>query len=104
MRKIFFCFSDEELLIAGIDKFQRAPFFFEKWGTQLDSWLKKVFTKWATFCATYPLTVLFVGSIFVFIFCFGLKFFTIRTNPVELWSAPNSQARKEKDYFDQHFG
>lgn len=100
---IFF-FSDEELLIAGIDKFKRPPFFFEKWGTQLDSWLKDIFTKWATFCATYPLSVLFVGLIFVVIFCSGLAFFTIRTNPVELWSAPNSQARREKDYFDQHFG
>ena len=92
------------MLIAGGDKFHRTPFFFERWGTELDNWLKKIFTKWATFCATYPLSVLSVGLIIVVIFCSGLHNFTIRTNPVELWSAPNSQARKEKDYFDQHFG
>lgn len=28
----------------------------------------------------------------------------ITTDPVELWSDPHSQARREKDYFDTHFG
>ena len=26
------------------------------------------------------------------------------TDPVELWSSPDSQARAEKDYFDDNFG
>lgn len=34
----------------------------------------------------------------------GLAYMRITTNPVELWSSPDSQARLEKDYFDSHFG
>ncbi|KAL7984357.1 hypothetical protein Chor_002927, partial [Crotalus horridus] len=34
----------------------------------------------------------------------GLAFLKVTTNPVDLWSAPNSQARREKEYFDTNFG
>lgn len=96
--------EDEELLIAGGEKWQKKPSFCAQFGAGLDNFLKKIFIKWATFCAYHPYSVLFVGLIFVVFFCSGLVFFTVRTNPVELWSAPTSQAREEKDYFDKHFG
>ena len=35
--------------------------------------------------------------------CYGIKFLNITTDPVELWAAPNSRSRVEKDYFDSHF-
>uniref|UniRef100_A0A3B5AJI6 NPC1 like intracellular cholesterol transporter 1 n=1 Tax=Stegastes partitus TaxID=144197 RepID=A0A3B5AJI6_9TELE len=34
----------------------------------------------------------------------GLKSLELTTDPVELWSAPNSQARQEKNFHDAHFG
>uniref|UniRef100_A0A673B615 SSD domain-containing protein n=1 Tax=Sphaeramia orbicularis TaxID=375764 RepID=A0A673B615_9TELE len=34
----------------------------------------------------------------------GLIYMRITTDPVELWSSPDSQARQEKNYFDSHFG
>lgn len=34
----------------------------------------------------------------------GLRYMRITTDPVELWSAPHSRARLEKQYFDEHFG
>ena len=34
----------------------------------------------------------------------GLVFIQVTTDPVDLWSAPGSQARLEKEYFDTHFG
>lgn len=37
-------------------------------------------------------------------FASGLRFIELTTDPVELWSAPNSRARKEKDFHDTHFG
>ncbi|KFM58254.1 Niemann-Pick C1 protein, partial [Stegodyphus mimosarum] len=70
----------------------------------MDTWLKDVFTQWGVFCATNPALILLIGLAFFVMFASGLVFFTVRTNPVELWSAPNSQAREEKDYFDNHFG
>lgn len=36
-------------------------------------------------------------------FAAGLKSIELTTDPVELWSAPNSQARQEKDFHDSHF-
>ena len=30
--------------------------------------------------------------------------FQVTTDPVELWSAKDSRARTERDYFDSHFG
>lgn len=39
----------------------------------------------------------------VAIFSAGLKSIELTTDPVELWSAPNSRARQEKDFHDKHF-
>lgn len=33
----------------------------------------------------------------------GIKYLKITTDPVELWAAPNSQSRIEKEFFDSHF-
>lgn len=34
----------------------------------------------------------------------GLFYMRITTDPVDLWSAPSSQARQEREYFDSQFG
>ncbi|XP_024861904.1 NPC1-like intracellular cholesterol transporter 1 isoform X2 [Kryptolebias marmoratus] len=61
------------------------------------------FQRWGTFMASYPLTVLLVTAIVVAVFSAGLKSIELTTDPVELWSAPNSRARQEKDFHDAHF-
>lgn len=33
----------------------------------------------------------------------GIKYLKITTNPVELWAAPNSRSRIERDFFDSNF-
>lgn len=33
----------------------------------------------------------------------GIRYMQVTTNPVELWAAPNSRSRQEKEYFDSHF-
>lgn len=33
----------------------------------------------------------------------GLKSIELTTDPVELWSAPNSRSRQEKTFHDKHF-
>ncbi|EDL40576.1 NPC1-like intracellular cholesterol transporter 1 precursor [Mus musculus] len=63
--------------------------FFESWGTRVASW---------------PLTVLALSFIVVIALSVGLTFIELTTDPVELWSAPKSQARKEKAFHDEHFG
>lgn len=34
---------------------------------------------------------------------FGIKYLSITSNPIEIWAAPTSRARIEKNYFDSHF-
>ncbi|XP_059193898.1 NPC1-like intracellular cholesterol transporter 1 isoform X2 [Centropristis striata] len=62
------------------------------------------FQHWGTIMATYPLTVLLLSAIVVAIFSAGLKSIELTTDPVELWSAPDSRARQEKEFHDSYFG
>uniref|UniRef100_A0A3Q0SUD3 NPC1 like intracellular cholesterol transporter 1 n=1 Tax=Amphilophus citrinellus TaxID=61819 RepID=A0A3Q0SUD3_AMPCI len=62
--------------------------------------LSSLFQIWGTIMATYPLTV---STLTVAIFSAGLKNIELTTDPVELWSAPNSRARQEKDFHDTYF-
>ncbi|KAL1418221.1 hypothetical protein MTO96_026104 [Rhipicephalus appendiculatus] len=62
------------------------------------------FANWGRLCARWPVTVVVTSLLAVAICCAGLAFFTIRTNPVELWSAPKSRARLEREQFNQEFG
>ena len=40
----------------------------------------------------------------LFVLCYGSRYYTVTTDPVDLWEAPNSRARQEKAYFDEKFG
>ncbi|XP_037844161.2 NPC1-like intracellular cholesterol transporter 1 isoform X1 [Chlorocebus sabaeus] len=66
--------------------------------------LGQFFQGWGTWVASWPLTILVLSVIPVVVLAAGLVFTELTTDPVELWSAPNSQARTEKAFHDQHFG
>nr|XP_045244997.1 NPC1-like intracellular cholesterol transporter 1 isoform X3 [Macaca fascicularis] len=66
--------------------------------------LGQFFQGWGTWVASWPLTILVLSVIPVVVLAAGLVFTELTTDPVELWSAPNSQARSEKAFHDQHFG
>ncbi|XP_077456590.1 NPC1-like intracellular cholesterol transporter 1 [Stigmatopora argus] len=68
------------------------------------AFLSSVFQSWGTFMASYPFTVLLVSAVVVSAFAAGLMSIELTTDPVELWSAPSSRARQEKDFHDRHFG
>uniref|UniRef100_A0A3Q2T462 NPC1 like intracellular cholesterol transporter 1 n=1 Tax=Fundulus heteroclitus TaxID=8078 RepID=A0A3Q2T462_FUNHE len=63
------------------------------------AFMSQQFQHWGTLMASYPLTV----TIVVAVFSAGLKSIELTTDPVELWSSPNSRARQEKDFHDKHF-
>lgn len=73
-------------------------------GGRLQQAFVAAFARWGGLCARRPVTVIVASLVLVGTCCAGLNFFTIRTNPVELWSAPNSRARLERDQFDKEFG
>ncbi|XP_017557987.1 NPC intracellular cholesterol transporter 1 [Pygocentrus nattereri] len=66
--------------------------------------LHYVFSLWGSFCVRQPLLVIMLSMVLVAACSTGLMHMRVTTNPVDLWSAPHSEARQEKDYFDQHFG
>ncbi|KAM9439657.1 NPC intracellular cholesterol transporter 1 [Clarias gariepinus] len=76
----------------------------EALGERFENFLRRVFSCWGSFCVRHPLPVILASVVLVVICCFGLKFMLLTTDPVELWSAPRSRARMEKQYFDEHFG
>ncbi|XP_075233527.1 NPC intracellular cholesterol transporter 1 homolog 1b-like isoform X2 [Lycorma delicatula] len=47
--------------------------------------------------------VLSISSWIIMGMCHGVMYLTITTDPVDLWASSNSQAKKEKDYFDSRF-
>ena len=87
------------------------PFLWSCWfvpldfvGYHFDRVLRIGFEKWGFIAAKFWFIVIPVAAIIVGILAVGLTQFEITTDPVELWSAPHSQAREEKNYFDEKFG
>ncbi|KAM5273630.1 NPC1-like intracellular cholesterol transporter 1 [Ctenodactylus gundi] len=66
--------------------------------------LGHIFERWGTWVASWPVSVLVVSLMVVLGLASGLTFVKLITDPVELWSASNSQARQEKVFHDEHFG
>ncbi|KAG1930943.1 NPC1-like intracellular cholesterol transporter 1 [Pimephales promelas] len=65
--------------------------------------LGSLFQTWGTLMARYPLSVLLVCLVVVIAFTVGIKDIELTTDPVQLWSAPESRAMREKNFHDTHF-
>lgn len=94
-----------------------------KLGMKMDKVLHSVFSRWGTFCASRPYLIILIGGfpcrftslrlkfyalpysgvVFVAVCTSGLVKMQVTTDPVELWSSPESEARIQKKYFDSHF-
>ena len=73
-------------------------------GEKLCTLLESIFVMIGIFFAKRPISSLLIISnlITIIILSNGINL-NITSNPIELWSAPGSRARAEKDYFDKHF-
>nr|XP_014344420.1 PREDICTED: Niemann-Pick C1-like protein 1 [Latimeria chalumnae] len=76
---------------------------FSKISQATQDFLENMFRKWGTIVARHPIIVIIISFIIVVALSAGLVFIELTTDPVELWSAPNSQARREKDFHDANF-
>ena len=56
------------------------------------------------FCAYNPKYTIVPVLAIIFVLCYGSRYYTVTTDPVDLWVASNSRARQEKAYFDDKFG
>lgn len=75
----------------------------EKVSLKTNHSMEKTFQWWGTIIASYPKTVICVSLVLVVVLSAGMALIKLTTDPVELWSAPNSRARQEKDFHDKHF-
>lgn len=75
-----------------------------KFGAYFEFWIKRVFYLWGKFVTRYWYIVMVAGVVVMGVFASGMYRFEVVTNTVELWSAPDSRARIEKNYFDENFG
>ncbi|XP_011504698.1 PREDICTED: Niemann-Pick C1 protein-like [Ceratosolen solmsi marchali] len=73
------------------------------YGEQFRSALQSIFIFIGTFFAQYPISSLAIIGNIAILLSLGVSRLTITSNPIEIWSAPNSRARLEKDFFDKHF-
>ena len=80
-----------------------SPGMCEQLGGTLETVLRHFFTKWGVWCSSHPFVVMGGCAIIIIALACGLAFFTVTTDPVELWSAPNSEARREKEIYDSKF-
>lgn len=71
---------------------------------RLEKLLQHMFTNLGEKCALHSWKILFLGLCLIGGLSYNIKYITVTTDPVELWSAKNSQHRLEKKYFDENFG
>lgn len=76
----------------------------EKISRTTHNFLTRTFTRWGKLVASYPITVIVISTGVVVALSSGIMFIHLTTDPVELWSSPDSRARQEKDFYDQNFG
>lgn len=62
------------------------------------------FAQIGSFAANNPILVLMVTSWISFGMLFGVLNLNLTTNPIELWSAPESRSRQHLNYFNTRFG
>ncbi|XP_003368856.1 niemann-Pick C1 protein, partial [Trichinella spiralis] len=74
-----------------------------KIGAWLENKIEDKFHRWGVFCTRHPCLVFFFGITVSLICTSGLCYMQVTTDPVQIWSAPGSRARLEKDYFDRVF-
>ncbi|KAH0622987.1 hypothetical protein JD844_030872 [Phrynosoma platyrhinos] len=69
-----------------------------------DKFLARAFSRWGMLVASYPRTVILISVAVVLVLSSGLGLIQLTTDPVELWSSPDSQARQEKAFYEKNFG
>ena len=74
-----------------------------KIGVLVNRALEYIFARCGTFCANHPIPVIVIDLAIIGVLCSGLALLRITTDPIELWAAPNSRSRLERDFFGATF-
>jgi Niemann-Pick C1 protein len=97
------CSHRQEYLVVGEEP-QTKPGFFQCYGMSMERYLSPKFARLGELCHDHPWKIILVSLAFAAALGGGAAMFTYTTDPVQLWSSPDSLARRQMDYFDQQFG
>lgn len=86
-----------------VENTSQKPHCCDRLGARMEGLLERFFCSWGYFCARRPVVVISSAVIVCIALSLGIIFFKVTTDPVELWSAADSRARREKNYFDDNF-
>ncbi|CAG0924649.1 unnamed protein product, partial [Notodromas monacha] len=76
---------------------------FDIIGAYFEYGMTVAFTAIGRAVAGRPIMVLLYSAALVAVLSWGIKSLEVITDPVELWSSPNSRGRMEKEYYDSQF-
>lgn len=93
-------FQDEDISSEDEDI---QPSLLDRVGMKMELTITSWFTQWGMTCAKYPLSVMVLSVAFAVGLSTGVYWLKVETDPIELWAAPGSRSRVEKDFFDQTF-
>jgi len=96
--------SDTVSLISSTSKSAVCSGSTDRLQAKFEHMLSAGFAAWGQFCASHAIVIIVVSVVVCGILTAGVAMFTVVTDPVDLWSSPNSRARTEKNYFDNNFG
>lgn len=65
---------------------------------------QKCFSRIGVFSAGNPVLMIMIASWVTFSMLYGVFNINLTTNPIELWSSPDSRSRQELNYFNTRFG
>jgi len=96
--------SDTVSLVSSSSKSAMCCASSDRLHAKFEQILTTVFAAWGRFCARHTILVITASLVICAVLSIGNTMFTVVTDPVELWSSPDSRARTEKNYFDDNFG
>ncbi|XP_015837942.1 NPC intracellular cholesterol transporter 1 homolog 1b isoform X2 [Tribolium castaneum] len=70
---------------------------------KISSYLETGFRNWGIFMSKQRIIVLIISILGIIALTVGIIFLDVITDPVELWAAPHSRSRQEKNFFDTNF-
>ncbi|KAF8767941.1 NPC intracellular cholesterol transporter 1-like [Argiope bruennichi] len=86
-------------------KLQSSPSKFQQLGSWFEKCLETQFRSWGLYVSQKPITIMVVSLFICSVFSFGLFLnFDVTTNPVDLWVSSDSEARKDMEDYNRHFG
>ncbi|CAL1281505.1 unnamed protein product [Larinioides sclopetarius] len=86
-------------------KLQTKPSKFQRLGSGFEKCLESQFQSWGLYVSERPITIMIVSLFVCSVFSFGLFLnFDVTTNPVDLWVSSGSEARRDMEDYNKHFG